>query len=98
PLHLPPCPTRRSSDLCSLASLPSNSLDNTVTVSWGTQFLPDDGWLVGNNSPDTVAGISFTNTNADNCATVKDTFNNGSPNTLGEDRKSTRLNSSHQII
>jgi hypothetical protein len=68
---------------CSLGSLPSSSLDNTVTVSWPTQFLADDGTLVGSNSPYTFSGISFSGTNVDNCATVKDTFNGGSPSTLG---------------
>jgi hypothetical protein len=76
---------------CDLGStLPTQPVFNTVTVTWSNQTLePSGDGLDGNSASFTYPtdpsgdGVPFTATLKDNCATVKDTFNGGSPDTLG---------------
>jgi hypothetical protein len=72
---------------CDLGStLPGGPLDNTATVNWSEQtitFDNGDALLAAGSADFTFPKIKFTENALDNCATVTDTFNGGSDDTLG---------------
>jgi hypothetical protein len=64
----------------------SDTLNNTATVTWPTQFLsPSGDALVGSNAPTTVPVGAFSQTKVDDCATITDPlYSGGTPaGTLG---------------
>jgi hypothetical protein len=60
---------------CDLSALPQGKLDNTASVSWGSQFL-DNGALLEAGSADFTFtdGISFTEDAIDECVAVTDSY------------------------
>jgi hypothetical protein len=59
---------------CDLSGLPQGQLDNTVTVSWPTQFLDNGSILNGDSADFTFSDIAFTANNKDDCIEVNDTL------------------------
>lgn len=59
---------------CNLSALPQGELDNTVTVTWPTQTLPDGAVLAGNTADFTFSGITFTETLVHPSVTVSDSL------------------------
>jgi hypothetical protein len=75
---------------CDYGSLPTDPLDNTVTVGWGAQDLNLSGdpnnlsHLDVGSSDFTFDGVSFTQNLIGNCVTATDAFNGAvTPDTLG---------------
>lgn len=68
--------------VCQLDSLPQGQLANTVTISWPEQFLDNGSLLTDGSANFNFPNIPFTQSKADACATISDTFN-GTTDTLG---------------
>src|ERR1041385_859235 len=66
------------------STLPAEPLSNVPTVTWPTQDLsPSGDHLVGSSAHTSVFSITLTQHKVNSCVNVTDTFNNGSPATLG---------------
>jgi hypothetical protein len=59
---------------CDLSALPQGQLDNTVTVTWGDQFLDNGAVLDAGSADFTFANISFTENAVDECVNVTDSY------------------------
>jgi hypothetical protein len=59
---------------CDLSALPQGELDNTVTVTWGDQFLDNGAVLDAGTADFTFSNISFTENAIDECVNVTDSY------------------------
>jgi hypothetical protein len=58
--------------VCELAALPQGQLDNTASVSWGSQFLDNGALLAGGSDDFPFSDISFSEEAIDECVDVTD--------------------------
>jgi hypothetical protein len=68
---------------CDLSSVPAGQLDNTATVTWGSQILDDGSFLAAGSKSFTFSNILFAEGNSvDECVNVSDPIDPLSPRTF----------------